>query len=80
MTDRLGRKNVCFMSLAAEVIIGFRTGFCKSIIFPILATRFATGFTIRVTTANYFLFLTESVEKKYCNIAGQMVLLSYPVV
>lgn len=80
MTDRLGGKNVCFMSLATEVIIGFRTGFCKSIILAILAIQFATGFTIPVTTANYFLLLTESVEKKYCNIAGQMVLLSYPVV
>ena len=78
MTDRFGRKNVCFISLTAVMISGSGTAFCKSVI-PILVIRFATGFAIPGTTANAFVLLTESVGTKYRNIAGQMIFFSYPI-
>ena len=77
-TDRLGRKNVCFISLAAVMIIGSATAFCKSII-AILVMRFATGLAIPGTTGNAFVLLTESVGIKYRNIAGQMIFLAWPI-
>ena len=78
MTDRFGRKNVCFISLTAVMISGSGTAFCKSVI-PIFVIHFATGFAIPGTTANAFVLLTESVGTKYRNIAGQMIFFSYPI-